>query len=77
MCDADFLDVHVYPENTGSQADFLSVDLGSVEWPVVRSNLPKMAVLMGEFGAFEGTFKDVTLAGAVFFTSFPLFYIRY
>jgi hypothetical protein len=48
MCDADFLDVHVYPENTGSQADFLSVDLGSVEWPVVQSNLPKLAVLMGE-----------------------------
>ena len=74
MCDADFLDVHVYPENTGSQADFLSVDLGSVEWPVVQSNLPKMAVIMGEFGTYEGTFKDVVVAGALdcFFMFFPV-----
>jgi hypothetical protein len=73
FCNADFLDVHIYPENTGSQAGFLSDDLGSVEWPVVQGDLPKTAVLMGEFGAFEGTFKDVTLAGAVFLYSIPPF----
>ena len=56
----------MYPEATGSQASFLAVDLGSVEWPVIQSNLPKMAVLMGEFGTYEGTFKDVVLAGACF-----------
>ena len=54
----------MYPEATGSQASFLAVDLGSVEWPLIQSNLPKMAVLMGEFGTYEGTFKDVVLAGA-------------
>ncbi len=64
--------MHIYPENTGSQVVFLSSDLESVEWQVVQGNLPKTAVLMGEFGAFEGTFKDVTLAGAVFSTAFPL-----
>ena len=63
---ADFLDVHVYPEATGVQASFLAVDLGSVEWPIIQSNLPKMAVLMGEFGTYEGTFPDVVLAGACF-----------
>jgi len=56
----------VYPETTGSQASFLAVDLGSVEWPIIQSDLPKMAVLMGEFGTYEGTFKDVVLAGACF-----------
>ena len=63
---ADFLDVHVYPEATGVQASFLAADLGSVEWPIIQSNLPKMAVLMGEFGTYEGTFPDVVLAGACF-----------
>ena len=56
----------MYPEATGSQASFLAVDLGSVEWPIIQSDLPKMAVLMGEFGTYEGTFKDVVLAGACF-----------
>jgi hypothetical protein len=55
--------VHVYPEAAGPQASFLANDLASVEWSVVQSDLPKMAVLMGEFGTFEGTFKDVVEAG--------------
>ena len=63
-CETDFLDVHVYPETTGSQSSFLVNDLSSVEWSIVQSNLPKVAVLMGEFGTFEGTFKDVVIAGA-------------
>jgi hypothetical protein len=62
---ADFLDVHVYPEATGSQATFLETDLASVEWPEVQSTLPKMAVLMGEFGTYEGTFKDVVAVGVI------------
>jgi hypothetical protein len=56
----------VYPEATGVQTSFLAADLGSVEWPIIQSNLPKMAVLMGEFGTYEGTFPDVVLAGACF-----------
>jgi hypothetical protein len=61
------LDVHVYPEATGPQSAFLASDLQSVEWSVVQGNLPKMAVIMGEFGTYEGTFKDVDLAGTRFF----------
>ena len=56
----------MYPEATGVQTSFLAADLGSVEWPIIQSNLPKMAVLMGEFGTYEGTFPDVVLAGACF-----------
>jgi hypothetical protein len=40
----------------------------------VQANLPKMAVIMGEFGTYEGTFKDVVVAGALdcFFMFFPV-----
>jgi hypothetical protein len=55
----------VYPEATGPQASFLASDLLSVEWSSVQANLPKMAVIMGEFGTYEGTFKDVVVAGAL------------
>jgi hypothetical protein len=65
VCPADFLDVHVYPEATGPQAFFLASDLLSVEWSVVQPNLPKMPVIMGEFGTYEGTFKDIVIAGAL------------
>ena len=64
----------MYPEATGPQASFLASDLLSVEWSSVQANLPKMAVIMGEFGTYEGTFKDVDLAGTRFFISilFPV-----
>ena len=64
----------MYPEATGPQASFLASDLLSVEWSSVQANLPKMAVIMGEFGTYEGTFKDVVVAGALdcFFVFFPV-----
>jgi len=56
----DFVDLHTYPLGAGYT---LAADLASSEW----SDIPLAAcpVLMGEFGAFEMFYPDITAAAAL------------